>query len=67
MARRWCFVAVALAIGCGDTKRDAPRAAPVAKPALPAPVLSVKLSGTVIDRATGAPVGDVDVVLHGDD
>lgn len=66
MARRSCTVVIALvAIGCGETKRE-PAAAPspIAKPASdPAPT-TVEVSGVVIDRATGAPVGPVDVILR---
>jgi hypothetical protein len=69
MARRWCFVAVAVAIGCGDRTRDAPVAAeqPVPPKKKTQSVLSARLAGTVIDRSTAKPVGDIDVVLHGDE
>lgn len=66
MARRSCTVVFALvAIGCGETKPE-----PEATPPLPAKEATVPrpatvaISGVVIDRATGTPVGPVDVILR---
>lgn len=67
MARRALAIAV-IAIGCGD-KRDAapPAPPPLAKPAATAPASTITIAGSVIDKATGTPVGDVQVVLLGSD
>lgn len=67
---RWLVAAawVALAGACGD-RHDAPtRSPPRLEPVAPAQPASatVPVSGTVIDRDSGKPVGDVEVVLRGE-
>lgn len=69
MARRICaLVTATVAIGCGDTRRDAPAQGlpPLTRPADRVPVTSVTVAGSVIDQESGRGVGRVEVVLSGD-
>lgn len=77
MARRTSAIAIAaLAIGCGDSKRDtrppvqsaqtaAPRPTAPARHAGSPAVGTVTIAGTVVDQTNGHGVGNVHVVLHG--
>jgi hypothetical protein len=66
MDRRWSSLAFAIVLGCSGDKRDAPQVAPPRPEVAPqAQLMTVRIAGTVIDRATGKPVtSEVDVVLH---
>ncbi len=68
MLRRWLIAALVVATGCGDKagSKSAANHSRLARRADPAPAQNVSVSGTVIDRDSRAPAGDVEVVLRGE-
>jgi hypothetical protein len=66
---RCCLIAgLVVATGCGDKAGSKPAVghSRLARRADPAPAQNVSVSGTVIDRDTRDPAGDVEVVLRGE-
>lgn len=68
MLRCWLIAALVVATGCGDKAGSKSSAghSRLARRADPGPAQNVSVSGTVIDRDTRDPAGDVEVVLRGE-